>query len=181
MQPITTIFYTLIQAIGGLYVFALLARFFMQLAKVNFYNPISQIFINITNPLVKPVSKIIPSIYNFNFGVLVLAIAVQVAISGLIVNYSIPASALMIISCLQILTTILDMYFWSMVILAVCSWIIPGSRSPLIELLYQFIEPVVGRIRRVIPAFSGIDFSYMVFAFIIFIIKKYIAIQFSFV
>jgi YggT family protein len=169
----------LVNIIGGLYVFALLARFLMQLAKVNFYNPISQIFINLTNPLVRPLTKIIPSFYNFNLGILILAVIVQMAISGLIVQYSIPLSALVAISCLKIFMSILDIYLYSMVILAVCSWIMPGNRSPLIELLYQFIEPVVGRIRQIIPSFSGIDFSYMVLAFTIYIVKSYVAMLFT--
>jgi YggT family protein len=170
---------TIVSTVGGLYVFALLARFLMQLAKVNFYNPVSQIFINLTNPLVRPLTKIIPSFYNFNLGVLILAVAVQMAVSGLIVQYSIPISILVAVSCLKILINILDIYLYSMVILAVCSWIMPGNRSPLIELLYQLIEPVVGRIRQIIPSTSGIDFSYMVLAFVIYIVKNYIAMQFA--
>jgi len=52
----------LIQTVAGLYLILLLLRFLMQLSRVDYYNPICQAIVKVTDPPVKPLKKILPTI-----------------------------------------------------------------------------------------------------------------------
>ena len=60
MGAINEIFGYLIQTFISLYLLAMLLRFLLQLAKADFYNPISQFLVKITNPPVIPLRRVIP-------------------------------------------------------------------------------------------------------------------------
>ena len=59
----------------------------------------------------------------------------------------------------------LDLY--SLIVLAavILSWVRLAPDHPLARVVYALTEPVLGRIRRVLPAFGGMDFSPMVLLF----------------
>ena len=52
-------------------------RLLLQLAKADFYNPISQFVVRATDPLVRPLRRIIPGFGGIDFASLVLALLVQ--------------------------------------------------------------------------------------------------------
>jgi YggT family protein len=53
-----------------------LVRLLAQIARADFYNPIIQFIVRITNPLLIPLRRVIPSIAKFDTASLVLAIVV---------------------------------------------------------------------------------------------------------
>jgi len=57
-----------------------------------------------------------------------------------------------------IIIKLLNLYSIIILIRAVISWFSPNPYNPLYHLLIRLTEPVLGRIRRLLPA-SGIDFS----------------------
>ena len=59
-------------------------RFLLGLVRADFYNPISQFLVRITNPLLIPLRKIIPSIGKFDSAALLLMIVLQLAAVTLI-------------------------------------------------------------------------------------------------
>lgn len=68
---------------------------------------------------------------------------------------------------LWLIITILDIYFWFLIVNVILSWLIAFNvvnRSnrfvaTLGEFLYRITEPVLGPIRRVLPNLGGIDIS----------------------
>ena len=52
----------LIQTFAGLYLILLVLRFLMQLSRVDYYNPICQAIVKVTDPPVKPLKKVLPTI-----------------------------------------------------------------------------------------------------------------------
>jgi len=50
----------LVQTFLSLYLVAMLLRFLLQLVRADFYNPISQFLVKVTNPLVIPMRRVIP-------------------------------------------------------------------------------------------------------------------------
>ena len=62
MSALNEILGYLIQTALSLYMVAMLLRFLLQLVKADFYNPISQFLVKITNPLVIPLRRVIPGI-----------------------------------------------------------------------------------------------------------------------
>ena len=60
----------------------------------------------------------------------------------------------------QILKVILELYMWIMIIRALLSWVNPDPYNPIVQFLYSITEPVLQRIRQLVPMSGiGIDFS----------------------
>jgi len=62
-----------------------------------------------------------------------------------------------------IVDMILSIYMWIIIARAIVSWVSPFSRSPIVHTLIRLTDPVLHRIRRIIPLRGmGIDFSPMI-------------------
>ena len=55
----------IISTLFGLYILAFMLRFLLGVVRADFYNPVSQFLVRITNPLLVPLRKILPSIGKF--------------------------------------------------------------------------------------------------------------------
>lgn len=164
----------------GLYLLVVLLRFLFQLVRADFYNPISQFVLKATNPLLMPIRKVIPSIGSIDTSSLVLALAVQITgalLAILLVGGGIDPIKLVIWSALLILNLILQIYFFSLIITVIVSWIAPQSQNPAIALIQQLLAPVTNPIRKILPDMGGIDISPIFLFFAIMVLKK---ILFSF-
>ena len=66
---------------------------------------------------------------------------------------------------------VLTIYMWLIIARAVISWVNPDPYNPIVRFLYQVTEPVLFRVRRLLPLTAGgIDFSpIIVFVIIIFL------------
>src|SRR5215831_19518979 len=65
-----------------------------------------------------------------------------------------------IIATATVLNTVLEFYKWIIIISAVLSWVRPDPYNPIVRFLHAATEPVMYRVRRVLPLFfGGIDFT----------------------
>jgi YggT family protein len=153
----------LIQTIIGLYILIVLLRFLFQVVRADFYNPISQTLVKLTNPPLLPLRRVIPGWGGIDLASILLLVALQVleyVLIGLLPRFSIPAPAgLLLMSVVDLLALTLNVYFFSILIQVIISWINPQSYNPVVSLLHQLNEPILGRARRLIPPFSGLDLS----------------------
>lgn len=71
----------------------------------------------------------------------------------------------------RVLYYLLNFYMWIVIARAVLSWVNPDPYNPIVRFIYNLTEPVLGRIRRLLPLqLGGIDFSpIIVFLAIIFL------------
>ena len=67
----------LITTLFSLYILAVMLRFILGTVGADFYNPVSQFLVKITNPPLKPLRKVIPGYQGLDFACLVLALIVQ--------------------------------------------------------------------------------------------------------
>ncbi|HEY6872194.1 MAG TPA: YggT family protein [Geobacteraceae bacterium] len=58
-----------------------------------------------------------------------------------------------------ILKVVLDIYMWVIIARAVLSWVNPDPYNPIVRFLYRATEPVLYRVRRVLPDMGGLDLS----------------------
>ena len=153
----------LIQTLLSLYLLAMLLRFLLQLVRADFYNPISQFLVKVTNPLVLPLRKVIPGFAGLDMASLVLARLLQLAgiAALLLVNgLGMPNILLLLVwSALGIIGLLVNIYFFALLAMIILSWVAPGSRNPAIYLLFQITEPVMAPFRKVLPPMGGMDFS----------------------
>lgn len=156
---------TILLIASTFYMTIVLLRFLLQLARADFYNPISQFVVKATNPPLRPLRKIIPGWGGMDGAALVLAIVIQ-AIAFLLIlvtlNGGMPSInplTLLAWAALNVLDLVVKIYFWSVIAVVVISWIAPGSHHPAIQLVAQITEPVMRPVRNVIPSMGGLDLS----------------------
>lgn len=160
----------LVQTFFGLYVIVVMLRFLMQVSKVDYYNPIAQAIVKITDPAIRPLGQVLPTVRGVNFASLGVAFIVQLIAVMLIMLFSNgPIFHPLYIAWVLVglFSLIFDIYFFALIIMVIASWIAPFSRHPALTLIHQLTEPICAPARRLLPPMGGIDFSIiLVFVFI---------------
>ncbi|MEH3022450.1 MAG: YggT family protein [Pseudomonas oryzihabitans] len=160
-----------IQTLGSLYLLIILLRFILQLVRADFYNPLSQFTVRATQPLLKPLRRIIPGFGGVDLAALVLAILVQLALMMIVVvllGASIAGlfPALLIWALLGVASLFLKVFFFALIVSVILSWVAPRTHNPAAELVNQICEPLLAPFRRILPSLGGLDLS-PIFAFIV--------------
>ena len=70
----------LIQNLGTLLLTLIALRGMLHASRANFYNPISQLIVKITNPLLAPLRGVLPAKGRIDWAVLVMAVLIQIVI-----------------------------------------------------------------------------------------------------
>jgi YggT family protein len=135
-----------------------LARFLLQASRADFYNPLSQAVVRLTDPILKPLRLVLPPWRNLDFAAILIAVLVQAL---LVLFLSGGASGLLIAGAalFKTVTFLINMLRWSIVIGAIASFIAPGSYHPVLQLFSQITEPLIAPVRKLLPAMGGLDFS----------------------
>ncbi|EXF92028.1 membrane protein [Pseudomonas fluorescens HK44] len=159
----------IIKTLGSLYLLIVLLRFILQLVRANFYNPLCQFIVKATQPLLKPLRRVIPSMFGLDMSSLVLALIVQmllIAVILLLKGFLVDVLLLVPWALIAIFSLFLNILFYAMIISVILSWVAPGSHNPGAELVAQITEPVLAPFRRIVPNLGGLDIS-PIFAFIV--------------
>ena len=163
MDALRDIANLLIQTLCQLFLLALIMRVLLQLARADSYNPISQFLIKVTQPLLKPIRRFIPSIGKVDTATIIAILLIQMLTTAALValqGYSIPNPLdLLIWAVLGTLGMLINIYFIAILASIIISWVAPGSYNPLILLLHQLTEPVMAPFRKIVPAMGGLDLS----------------------
>ncbi len=145
-------------------------RFVLQLVRANFYNPLCQFAVKATQPLLKPLRRIIPSMFGLDMSSLVLAILVQLALMALtlLLTYGTIGNPLQLLiwSLIGVTALFLKIFFFALIISVILSWVAPGSHNPGAELVNQICEPALAPFRKILPNLGGLDIS-PILAFIV--------------
>ena len=160
----------IVQTLGSLYLLIVLLRFILQLVRADFYNPLSQFTVKATQPLLKPLRRIIPGFGGLDLASLVLAILVQLALMVLVIliagaNPAAVGLQLLVWAIIAVTSLFLKIFFFAMIISVILSWVAPGSYNPGAQLVNQICEPLLAPFRRLLPNLGGLDIS-PIFAFI---------------
>ncbi len=163
MGAINEIFAYVVQTFLSLYLVAMLLRFLLQLVRADFYNPICQFLVKVTNPLVIPLRRVVPAIGGIDTASLLLAFLLQMACIAALVFIKFGGFAPILIlltgGVLGVVALLVNIYFFALLAMIILSWVAAGSRHPAIYLLYQITEPVMAPFRKVLPAMGGLDLS----------------------
>ena len=152
----------LVSTVTDLYVTAILLRLLLQWVRADFYNPLSQFLIKITNPVVIPARRIIPSIGKLDTAsvvVMLLLELLQLVIIGLISQMEFAFQFLLLFAMKKLLVTLLLTYFVLIIARVIVSWIANQTRHPIIPLIHQLTEPVLRPFSRLVPPLGGVDLS----------------------
>ena len=166
-----------IQTLGSLYLLIVLLRFILQLVRANFYNPLCQFTVKATQPLLKPLRRVIPSLFGLDMSSLVLAILVQMVIFAIVLTLSYMSFnilGLLAWAIIGVTALFLKVFFFALIISVILSWVAPGSNSPGAELVNQITEPALAPFRRMLPSMGGLDISPIIAFMVIQLIQSYV-------
>jgi len=154
----------LLDAIFNIALYIVLIRFWMQWVRADFRNEIGQFIIKMTNPVIIPLRRIIPSVGLIDTATVILAVLVAL---GQIVCILLIAGKIDSFSALKLITyaiaTVLDssiyVFLGAILIGIIASWINPNSYHPVVSVARAISEPILAPARRSIPSVAGMDFS----------------------
>lgn len=160
-------FVFLISTIINILTFVLLLRFFMQLFKASFHNPLAQMTMALTDFIVKPSRRLIPSWKKLDLSTLILAFFAQYLLQLLLkllgsLTITSPAffAYIALIALFAIVRHSLDLFFYAILIQAILSWVNPNT--PISGVLNSLTRPILTPLRRWVPIVNGFDFSSLV-------------------
>lgn len=161
----TNAFAFLIETLIHLYLVVLLLRILLEAARADFYNPIVQLLVRLTDPLLRPLGKLIPNLGRLNLSAVVLLYLIQLI--GLVILMLISGRApdpllLAVLALMRLVRMVLVLYMILILVGVILSWVGHGVRHPIVPLIFQLTEPVLAPIRRVLPNLGGLDLSPLV-------------------
>lgn len=154
----------LVEVIFDLYLMVVLLRFWLQTARADFYNPLSQFVVKATSPLLNPIRKVIPGLGGFDLASLMLALivaALKIVTISLIFFGGLEPLTVLIGSVITVIKEGLNLVFWVLIIRAILSWVSQGY-NPIEAIFHQLTEPMLRPIRKIIPPISGLDLSILI-------------------
>jgi YggT family protein len=152
----------LIGTLIGLFITAVMLRFLLAMVRADFYNPLTQILVKLTNPALKPLRRLIPGFGGIDIASLLLMLTLQMlalALITLLRGAALHPFGLLLWSIAELLGLLLNIYMFSILIQVVLSWVNPNAYNPAVSLLYSINEPLLAPARRLIPPLSGLDLS----------------------
>lgn len=159
------------RAVLTICLYVVILRLWMQQARVNFYNPFTQFIVRITQPVIGPLRRLIPSIGRIDtatwlvfYLIALLKVMFIYRFEG--IDAPIWSPYYLLFALAAMVHAFGHLLFWLLFFRAILSWISRGQ-SVADELLAQLTEPLVAPIRRVIPPIGMIDLSFMVVVFIL--------------
>ena len=161
----------------NLFTTLILLRLLLQISRADFYNPLSQFIVKVTNPLLKLFRRFIPGFWGFDFAALVLAIFIQ-SIGVFLSNYlneniTPNITTYLLNGFIGVIAVFLEIIFFIILIMVVISWVSPNSYHPAASIIRQISEPILSPFRRLLPNIAGLDFSPMLALIIISIAQAF--------
>ena len=151
-----------IDSLAGVLVGAFLLRLLLQWARADFRNPLARAVLQLTNPLVLPLRRLLPPIGALDTAAVVAVVLVQAARHALIVFLGTDTWAspgvLLLGSVLSLADTILLLYLGLLFVYVVLSWVATSGSHPVATLLGQLLRPLL-RPFRALPSPAGLDFA----------------------
>jgi len=158
-------FVFLIRTLLDIFASLLMLRFLLQQVRADFYNPISQFIVKVTNPVVIPARRIIPGFRGYDLATLLLVLALIilkiVVIAGL-AHVSFNLLGLVLSALQELILLLINVFMFAIFVQAILSWVNPDPYHPVAGLLRSLTYPVLRPFQQWIKPVSGLDLSPLV-------------------
>jgi YggT family protein len=163
-SALTDIGMTIVQPLFSLAMLLIAVRFLAQLCGVSGYNPISMTLRRVTNVIVLPLSRLMPSGNRFSPAALLALILIQVVFIALMFGLIGQLDGFNVLqafiwSALGAAGLLVSIIFYSVIAMIVVSFLAPQSSHPAVEFVWELTEPVMAPLRQILPPMGGLDFS----------------------
>ncbi len=149
----------LCDTVFALLVYPLLLRFWMQILRAPFRNPLGEALLALTNWLVKPLRRIIPGWFGIDFATLLPALFLrwlwlvsELAIGGLALDGAM-AGVLVAAAFVALVKASIYLLMVAVIVQALLSWVAPHGpvAGVLNAITFRFLRPI----RNVVPLVGG--------------------------
>ena len=148
----------------------MVTRVLLQLSHADFYNPISQGIVRLTDAVLTPLRAVLPKAGNLDLaavlGTIAIAAVYVFAFRAILGAPWPSALGLITVVLANIARATLSIYWFCLIVVFVISWVAPASYHPAAVLVRQLSEPILAPVRRLLPPMGGLDFS-MILVFIL--------------
>ncbi|MGJ7610551.1 MULTISPECIES: YggT family protein [unclassified Variovorax] len=151
----------LLDVIVGLLGGACLLRLYMQYHRVPFGNPLGRFIFAISDWIVLPLRRIVPSVKRWDLASLIAAwllVMVKFLLLWLLIGNLGHIATLPLVSLVGLMQLAVSGLTALLVVYAVLSWI-PNASPMLLDLISRLAEPLVRPFRRFIPLIGGVDLA----------------------
>ena len=166
----------ILEFVFGLACLLFVARFLLQAAQADFYNPLSQAIVKASDPFCKPIRALIKPVKNFDFASLLVAWIVATLHFSILIWLAAPEffnlGLVLWRGLVEMVLTIVQFYIFAIFIIVIASFLMAGQMHPALALIHQLIDPVMAPFRKVIPAFGPLDLTPMIVLLVLFIIQN---------
>lgn len=158
----------------NLYATVVAVRFVMQVVRADYYNPLAQTIVKITDPLLKPLRRVIPSIKRYDTASLLLVFVVLLAklcifkalslgvvptMGTGVMASQLPYLGLTVIALLDVIHQFFNVFIFALIIMAIMSWFPGSTANPAYGLASSIGAPALKPMQRLIPPIGGMDLS----------------------
>jgi YggT family protein len=145
---------------------AFVLRLLFQLVRADFRDPMADAIVRVTNWLILPLRKLLPPIGKIDTATVVAVLLVAGARTFIIMALGVGGGTgdllvFLRVTLLDLLGMVLRIYLFAMLLYWLTSFISPGGYAPGVRLLGQLCEPILKRVRSIIPPIAQIDFSFL--------------------
>lgn len=160
MNPINDAGYFLISTLFDLYLFILMLRMILALSGVHYLNPLTQFVIKLTQPLINPLRRILPTVRGIELSTLFCLFILE-CIKFLLLSLmskGLPNPAgLLILAFADLIKLGLMIFFYAILAGALLTWV--NVQHPIVAVLDQITAPILRPIQRILPPIGGFDLS----------------------
>ena len=179
----------IIGTIFSLYAAVPALRFVLQWARADYHNQFAQAIVKLSNPILVPLRRVIPSFKRYDTASLVMVYAVLFlkflifkllplgSVSGFGYapdpsNWSMPV--LFAATFIDVIYLIFNVFIFSLIIKAILSWIPNSHGNPIQGVLDSITTPIMKPLRGLIPPIGGFDLSVMVAIIGLFALRMFV-------
>lgn len=183
MSGISAVALFLVSLVFSLLIFSLWLRIALRYLRVSTLHPISQLINKVSDPIVNPIQQITQQKFKpgqkYDIPTLISLVLVEllkmVCISLLALHGILPVLYLLIFVLADLIIQPCDILFFAILARVIMSFVNPGWRGPIAELLRLLTEPLLKPARKFVSDVAGFDLS----PFIIMILLKMITLFIS--
>lgn len=154
----------ILQVVFGLYILAVLLRFLFQLVRADFYNPVSQFVVALTNPVLRPLRRLVPGLFGVDVASLLLLLLlkiIEIYLVAALLGATLALGGVVVVAIAELIILTLHVFMVAIIVRAVVSWFLPhgGYNNPVMGLLIRLTDRLLRPAQRVVPTIGGLDLS----------------------
>jgi YggT family protein len=154
----------IVRTLFDLYLLTFAVRLLLQRGRIDTWNPLTQFILRVTGPLVLPLRRVLPPVGRLDTATLAALFLLQLLATGILLRLGCAGGVgpvnIVLGALLALADLFLRVWFWTLLIHVVLSWVGQGGRgNPGAALVASIAEPLLQPIRRVIPPIAGLDLS----------------------